>query len=224
MRITSLHVNPHSILFLLGALLIHSNVNSQERCGTVVYEKMLKTRGTVIETREEFEEWLRYRRENRRIPFRTGETTSGPYEVPVVFHIIHKGEPLGTGVNISDAQIQSQLNVLNKDFNRLNADASNTPAEFLPVAGSLYIAFIFAKRNPEGGATTAINRKQGSKNAWSISDNYELKSQSYWPAEDFLNIWALGRAGLRRRRPERPDGVRAPQGPHGAVARPAHVR
>lgn len=183
-----------SHLVILFTLLANT-VPAQERCATVPYEKMLIRQGYRQETEKAFEEWLKYRLENRRAPFGTGGIQSAPYQIPVVIHVIHKGEALGTGVNISDAQILSQLSVLNKDFNRLNTDASSTPAEFLGVAGSLEIEFILAKRNPEGVATTAINRKQGSKSTWSISDNYELKSQSYWPAEDFLNIWVTDLSG-----------------------------
>jgi hypothetical protein len=50
--------------------------------------------------------------------------------VPVVVHVLHTGQPVGTGRNISVAQIQSQIDVLNEDFLRLNADASNTPLGF----------------------------------------------------------------------------------------------
>ena len=47
---------------------------------------------------------------------------NGIITIPVVVHVLHRGEPVGTGRNISDAQIQSQIDVLNEDFRRLNAD------------------------------------------------------------------------------------------------------
>ena len=107
----------------------------------------------------------------------------------MVVHIIHNGEAVGSGVNISDAQVLSQISVLNKDYKRLNADASNTPAEFQSVAGLFDVEFVLAKQDPEGLATTGILRVKGSKTSWTMNDNYTLKAQSYWPAEDYLNIW-----------------------------------
>jgi hypothetical protein len=45
--------------------------------------------------------------------------------IPVVVHVLHNGEPVGVGNNISDAQIQSQIDVLNEDFRRLNAESKH---------------------------------------------------------------------------------------------------
>ena len=48
---------------------------------------------------------------------------NGLIVIPVVVHVLHRGEAVGSGRNISLAQIQSQIEVLNEDFRRLNADA-----------------------------------------------------------------------------------------------------
>lgn len=173
----------------LSALLFISNKNSfaQDRCGTVEYTQKLKSQNRILENEATFENWLQEnkRKANSASPLRTKAT----YQVPVVVHIIHKGEAVGVGTNISDVQILSQIAVLNKDYQRLNSDASNTPAEFLPVAGIFDVEFILAKRDPEGLPTTGIVRKQGTKISYTINDNYELKSTSYWPAKDYLNLW-----------------------------------
>jgi hypothetical protein len=92
-------------------------------------------------------------------------------------------------MNISDAQVLSQIKVLNNDFQRMNSDASQTPAEFLPVAGSMSIEFVLAKQDPFGNATTGINRVNGGKSSWKLYQDTELKSKSYWPTEQYLNIW-----------------------------------
>ena len=54
--------------------------------------------------------------------------------IPVVVHVIHFGEPIGTGRNISDAQILSQIDVLNRDFRRDNMDIFTVPAAFRGVS------------------------------------------------------------------------------------------
>ncbi|MEO7992199.1 MAG: choice-of-anchor J domain-containing protein [Chryseolinea sp.] len=184
-----LQVRSIASLAFLSVFLFLSNKNSfaQDRCGTVEYTQKLKNQNLLLENESTFENWIQKnkRKANTASPLRTKAT----YQVPVVVHIIHKGEAVGVGTNISDAQILSQIAVLNKDYQRLNTDKTNTPAEFLPVAGSFDIEFVLAKRDPEGLPTTGIVRKQGTKNSYTINDNYELKSTSYWPAEDYLNIW-----------------------------------
>ncbi len=134
-----------------------------------------------------FENWIQKNKSKSKKtgPFRIQST----YQVPVVVHVIHNGEAIGTGTNISDAQVLSQIAVLNKDYNRLNADASNTPSEFLSVAGSFDVEFVLAKRTPEGLLTSGIVRTQGTRISYTINDNYELKATSYWPAENYLNLW-----------------------------------
>ena len=161
---------------------------AQDRCGTVEYIELLKSKNVLFENSDTFEKWIQQKQSSRKRETKT-QRTQATYQVPVVVHVIHNGEAIGSGTNISDAQIQSQINVLNKDYKRLNADAANTPSEFLSVAGAFDIEFILAKQDPEGLATNGIVRIKGSKTSWTMSDNYELKSHSYWPAEDYLNIW-----------------------------------
>lgn len=163
---------------------------AQQRCATVEYQKILNPQQSIKEI--QFENWLSQQQVAPRIQtFDTQSTSSATYVIPVVFHVINNGEPLGTGTNILDEQLISQINVLNKDFQRLNADASQTPPEFLSVAGNLDIEFVLAKQSPEGLATNGIVRVQGTKTEWTLADNLEFKSLSYWPSEDYMNIWVI---------------------------------
>lgn len=179
------------ILPLLSIVLIGK---AQKRCGTVEYMQMQRKLGKIRQTDEEFEQWLatqsRYLLRQQQ-----ARQQAGPYRIPVVVHIIHNGEPVGTGTNISDAQILSQLDVINKDFNRMNADATNTPPEFAAVAGSMDIEFVLALRDPFGLPTTGIVRVNGGRSSWLVSQENEFKALSYWPAEDYLNIWVLNLSG-----------------------------
>ncbi|WKZ61081.1 MAG: M43 family zinc metalloprotease [Cyclobacteriaceae bacterium] len=186
-----------SSLFSLSGFYAHA----QERCETVQYMQQLRNQGKLPQSDAQFEQWLKQKRDlQKRMLQQQGEThrqQDEPYQIPVVVHVIHNGEPVGTGTNISDAQIFSQLDVINNDFKRLNTDASNTPAEFLPVAGSMDIEFVLAKSDPNGLCTNGIVRVQGSKSSWSrVPDDATLKSQSYWPSENYLNIWVTDLSGL----------------------------
>ncbi len=170
-------------------------VMAQERCGAVEDHERMKREHRIPEDDSIFERWLL---ERKLRPQTQGahRAQAGPYRVPVVVHIVHNGEPIGSGTNISDAQVHSQIRVLNEDFNRTNADAINTPSEFAAVAGSMDIEFVLARQDPEGLATNGIVRVKGTKTEWRTEDNYELKSLSYWPAENYFNIWVCNFTSL----------------------------
>lgn len=173
------------LVLLLG---LSHNAYSQKKCGMLENTEKLRSLKIIKESDEQFELWM-----NRKLSGYKGNqsarTKEGSYKVPVVFHVIHNGEPIGVGTNIPDAQIISQLKVLNKDFQRMNQDTVNTPPEFVPAAGSMHIEFVLARRTPDGQYTTGINRVRGPQSSWTSADEAELKSLSYWPAEDYLNIW-----------------------------------
>lgn len=119
--------------------------------------------------------------------------------VPVVIHIIHNnsaGIIGGTGnPNISDAQIMSQLKVLNDDYMRLNGDTVNTPSAYDNVVGKAKIVFCLATTDPNGNTTTGINRVYNSKATYQVTDDAFLKGLSYWPSSDYLNIWVCNLRG-----------------------------
>ncbi|MBL4577980.1 MAG: hypothetical protein JKX74_05870, partial [Flavobacteriales bacterium] len=87
--------------------------------------------------------------------------------IPVVVHIVYNL----SSQNISDAQVQSQLAVLNADFRRTNSDASNTPNYFANIAADIQIEFCLAVRDPSGNPTTGITRTQTSSSSFS-TNNY----------------------------------------------------
>jgi hypothetical protein len=114
--------------------------------------------------------------------------------IPVVVHVLYNT----TAQNISDAQIQSQIDVLNADYQKLNADAANAPSLFAPLVANVNIAFVLAKRNPSGAATTGIERKQTSITSWGTDDKMKKVSTGgldAWPAASYLNLWACNLSG-----------------------------
>ncbi len=175
----------------LFLLIISSTLrlSAQERCAAVAYKKMQQS-NPKLESEEQFEQWIQKKiTETNKKTFSIERTSASPNIIPVVVHVIHNGEPIGTGFNISDAQIISQINVLNKDYQRLNADANQTPTEFQSVAGAFDVQFVLAKQDPEGLPTNGIVRKKGTKTGWAMANDTQLKSLSYWNSNDYLNIW-----------------------------------
>jgi hypothetical protein len=71
------------------------------------------------------------------------------YQIPVVVHVIHDGQPIGTYPNISKAQIQSQIDVLNVDFRRIFGTSGHNTH---PSGADTEIEFCLAQRRPDGSA------------------------------------------------------------------------
>lgn len=124
------------------------------------------------------------------------KTTSGPNEIiriPVIVHVIHSGEPIGTGPNISEAQILSQIKVLNEDFRRAaNSRGYNTD----PVGADTEIEFYLAKEDPFCNPTTGIERLNMSSvsSSWSAAGGNTdtvLKPETIWDPSRYLNIWTV---------------------------------
>lgn len=127
-------------------------------------------------------------------------TSATLYTIPVVVHVVYNT----SAQNLSDAIIQSQIDVLNKDFSRTNADASNTPAAFLGVAADCQIRFQLATRDPNGNTTTGIVRKSTTRSYFEYggSDpNGVFVKQSAnggsdaWNTSQYLNMWVCNFGG-----------------------------
>ena len=122
------------------------------------------------------------------------ERVDGVITIPVVVHVVWNT----AAENISDAQIQSQIDILNEDFRRLNTDASNTPADFQGIAADSEIEFCLATVDPNGASTNGITRTQTSVTAFSTNDAVKFNSsggKDAWPASDYLNIWVCDISG-----------------------------
>lgn len=108
--------------------------------------------------------------------------------IPTVVHVLYNT----SGENISDAQIQSQIDILNEDFRRLNADASNTPTDFLGVAADVRVEFCLATEDPNGNPTTGITRTYTSKTSFGYNTDMKYNSsggKDIWNRNQYLNIW-----------------------------------
>ncbi|MBL7702787.1 MAG: T9SS type A sorting domain-containing protein [Ferruginibacter sp.] len=126
--------------------------------------------------------------------------------IPVVVHILDNGNPIGTGTNLSVAQIQTQIDVLNEDFRKLNADRVNTPSAFQPVAADVNFEFRLACVDPNGNATNGITRTLTTAATYYPLAHFDPSTQLFdeyaigikytahggkdaWPTNKYLNIW-----------------------------------
>jgi hypothetical protein len=135
------------------------------------------------EIEREIGEWIR--------AYAPAGVRSGLIRIPVVVHVVWHT----AAENISDAQIASQIEVLNEDFRRLNADAASTPGAFAAVAADARLEFALAVRGPGCTPTTGITRHNTAITGWTYPGN-AMKSAATggadpWDSSQYLNIWIV---------------------------------
>ena len=158
---------------------------ADERCVTEEYNDYLRNRYNLSEP-QEFEEWM----EQKLVEL-------GGYQpgrvVPVVVHVLHNGEPEGVGPNISEAQVLSQLKVLNDDFNRVagtRGAGTDSYGGYSDRAASMDLRFCLATVDPFGNPTDGINRIDGGQNSYDYLEfESGLKQSTIWNPDYYFNIW-----------------------------------
>lgn len=115
---------------------------------------------------------------------RSGAASAGSratYTIPVVFHIIHDG-----GIeNISDNDVLTALGHLNDGFEHAGYYTHGT-------GFNADIAFCLAKQDPQGNATTGINRVQSVlTNMDANTDDQAVKDLIRWDPTSYVNIWLV---------------------------------
>ncbi|WP_255594352.1 M43 family zinc metalloprotease [Pontibacter sp. HSC-14F20] len=200
------------LLIFSFARLAFAQTSEQGRgCSTEAYLEILKRQDPGFEerslkTQQAVQQLMRQRPAGQAMQQAT-------ITIPVVFHVVYK-----TGSeNISEAQVRSQLEVLNQDFRRLNSDTTNTPDYFQPLAADSRIEFCLAIVDPNGNPTSGITRTQTAKESFNYFSD-QIKSSSNggvdaWDTRLYLNIWignlgtsSIGYASSPDASPER-DGV-----------------
>jgi hypothetical protein len=108
----------------------------------------------------------------------------GTINIPVIVHVIYSN----ANENISDAQINSQMNILNADFSKTNSDVSQVPAEFAGVVADADIQFSLAQ----------VIRVSSTRTSWGTNDAMKFSSNGGSDAVDsskYLNIWVCNIGG-----------------------------
>jgi PKD repeat protein len=115
---------------------------------------------------------------------KTDTLINGRRVIPVVFHVIHTYE----ANNISDDQILDGLNLLNIDYNKLNADTVNTYSLFKPRAANCQIEFRLARKDTAGNCTSGIIRHYDPETNFAY---FEIMSKYAWEPKHYLNVFVV---------------------------------
>jgi hypothetical protein len=163
---------------------------TRRTCGTmVVHERLLRSDPSYLAGRVDSENRAFLFARRPEVLGRTGVTV-----IPVVVHVVHNT----AAQNISDEQIKSQIDVLNRDYRKANPDVSNAPAPFLPLAADARVEFELATTDPSGNATDGITRT--STTTAGFTDDDKVKSAATggadaWPRDKYLNFWVCPLGG-----------------------------
>ncbi len=176
-----------ALLLLVSA----TPANAQRNCGAMEHlQNMILQDPSVLQNRQSIEQFT----QNWIINNPQGNTGRALVTIPVVVHVVYRT----TTENISDAQIQSQINVLNADFAKLNADWTNTPSVFQSLVANVDVQFCLAQRDPNGNASNGIVRKLTTSTSFSTNDNVKRSANGgsdAWPSSSYLNLWVCNISG-----------------------------
>ncbi|MFT3794983.1 zinc metalloprotease [Flavobacterium sp.] len=164
-------------------------VNGKIRCVSSEYEKSLQEKYPQRASSQEFENWIAPKVAQVKQQMASARGIDAVVTIPVVVHVIHNGDAVGSNENISDVRVQSQITVLNQDFRKmLGTPGYNTNA----VGADVEIQFCLAQRKPDGTATNGINRVQRTPASYASESSVEtMKAATQWDPTQYFNIWVV---------------------------------
>lgn len=171
------------------------------RCLTDEKEAERRANNPNMPSIQDFESWMAQKIEERRA---NPDARQATYRVPYVLHVIHNGEAIGTGTNLSQAILDEQMEQINEDFRYENADNVNTPADFVDVAGSLDIEFVPAVVDPDGNIMPepGIDRVDRNDEGWPAPPfgtgfaDATIKPATIWDPTLYMNVWIADIGGV----------------------------
>ncbi|WP_420147975.1 M43 family zinc metalloprotease [Spirosoma sp.] len=162
-----------------------------EQCATMEMDSLLRARHPQLGTLNDFERDLQRKIVDLKKKMAAGRVAATVITIPVIVHVVHNGEAVGVGRNISQAQVQAQLTALNEDYRR---KAGTKGFNENPIGADIEIEFCTAVVNPQGQtmAEPGIDRYNGNRANWN-RDNIEgvLKPSTYWNPDKYYNIWVV---------------------------------
>lgn len=175
--------------FLLFIFLFSTEMSAQvawEKCAQKVADSLLRIQYPEMLSIQGFEDWME---KNLEIGEMVGSRSM--ITIPVVVHVVHNGQSIGNGPNISQEQVMSQIEVLNEDFQRLVGSRGYNDH---PEGATIDVVFCPAvlDENDELLEEPGIHRYNGNRGSWTVQQiESELKVKTYWNPSKYFNIWTL---------------------------------
>jgi hypothetical protein len=113
--------------------------------------------------------------------------------ISVVVHVVYRTDE----ENVSKAQIDSQIAVLNRDFRAGNPDKSGVPDVWKGLVADSRIDFALATTKPDGSPTDGVTRTETNRQSFGTDDSVKQARTGgapAWPRDQYLNIWVCNLA------------------------------
>jgi hypothetical protein len=160
-------------------------------CGTMeVHSRILEERPECREARAQISSAI----EARLTDDPSFRRTCGLTTIPVVVHVVFDTD----AGNISDDQITSQIDALNRDYRLKNSDQSNAPAAWKKFPTDALVQFKMADTDPDGNPTDGITHTKTDKTSFSTDDGVKSSAtggHDPWPSDKYLNLWVCKLSG-----------------------------
>lgn len=121
------------------------------------------------------------------------------YKIPVVFHVLHLGGP----ENVSNEQILDAMEILNRDFRLLNADANTVQPTFTGMPTDVEIEFVLATKAPNGACFSGITRTVSAMTFQGDNGGAQVNAviagndvyNNTWPGSQYMNVFIAADIG-----------------------------
>lgn len=166
-----------------------TSTNTIEECGTdAIHQQLMATDPIYKQNMDAFNNLMKSSAVNNKM--------GTLYRVPVVVHVMHKGEAVGSGSNISDASIRQGIRQLNERYRKVAGslgDGNGVDVE---------IEFALAVRDESNNCTDGIVRYSMTshsnymnfglnRNNSNGMDESVLKGLSRWDPNEYYNIYLV---------------------------------
>jgi gliding motility-associated-like protein len=175
----------------LPSKVVHKSIvhNGVIRCATMEADSILRAEHPEMGTLDQNEVWLQQKIAEHKAKYK-GQQKLPILTIPVVVHVIHNGDAVGSGENIPDGQVLSQVQVLNEDYRKmLGTPGYNTD----PVGADVEIEFCMAVVDPSGNPTNGIDRSNQGQASWTSMSSIDgtLKPATIWDPTQYMNMWTV---------------------------------
>ncbi|MCD6019148.1 MAG: hypothetical protein K0S53_2269 [Bacteroidetes bacterium] len=180
------------VLCLISVIAPFLKLNAQiNKCGTdEIHRQLLLSDPAYAQRMQSYEDYV------ATIQPSLQKTMGVVYKMPVVVHVMHKGEAIGTGINVSDQAIRDAIQDLNEMYRKVPGTAGDGNGVDVEIEYSL------AVRDPAGNCTNGIVRVNMTGNSAYMSNGVDrsssggisdasLKAISVWNQTKYYNIWLI---------------------------------
>ena len=181
------------VLFFILILTSQDLISQNFRCSTMDRFKKFKSKDVNTQSRMENLNAKTVEFKKNKPNFRNA-LASGIINIPVVVHVLYNSEL----ENISDQQIQSQIDVLNEDFRLQNSDSLLPSHPFWVNATDCLIEFCLASQDENGNPSNGITRTYTDSLSFSGNDFEkfnETGGKDNWDPTQYLNMWVCNLDG-----------------------------